>query len=316
MADSRMNDPGLGTPTAPIPNLGASKASIQAHYDREPLFYERFLGPSLAYSAAIWNEPANRDTLEAAQLRKLDWHIDMSGADSGQRVLEVGLGWGSLIKRLMVRRPGLEYVGLTPADNQVQYVRGFAPENFVTEISAWQDYQTNRPFDAIVSIGAMEHFAGKTMDRNGRIEAYRLFFEFCARMLRVGGRASIQVNGWANIAPGSEARHIAESGIDRFWNEGNLPHASEMLLASEPWFNLIHLEGKQRDYIYTLRAWIRNLRRHETDLVALVGPEMFNDYLHNLTVCLEAYVAGALTLYRLVIERKGPVAGLGSVPKG
>ncbi|HEY0909345.1 MAG TPA: class I SAM-dependent methyltransferase [Bradyrhizobium sp.] len=307
MANSGANEYSLGKAAAPVPNLGASKASIQAHYDREPRLYERFLGPSLAYSAGIWNEPANRDTLEAAQLRKLDWHIDMSGADTGQRVLEVGFGWGSLIKQLMVRRPGLDYVGLTLADNQAQYVRSYAPENFATEISAWQDYQSNRPFDAIVSLEAMEHFAGKAVDREGRIEAYRLFFEFCARMLRVGGRASIQVNGWGNIAPGSEARHIADSGIDGFWLEGNLPHGSEMLLASEPWFNLVHLEGKPRDYIYTLRSWIRNLRRNEADLVALVGPEMVKDYLHNFTVCLDAYLAGALTLYRLVLERKGPV---------
>ena len=307
MANSGANEYILGAAAAPVPNLGASKASIQAHYDREPRLYERFLGPSLAYSAGIWNEPANRDTLEAAQLRKLDWHIDMSGADTGQRVLEVGFGWGSLIKQLMVRRPDLDYVGLTLADNQAQYVRSYAPENFATEISAWQDYQSNRPFDAIVSLEAMEHFAGKAVDRDGRIAAYRLFFEFCARMLRVGGRASIQVNGWGNIAPGSEARHIADSGIDGFWLEGNLPHGSEMLLASEPWFNLVHLEGKPRDYVYTLRSWIRNLRRNEADLVALVGPEMVKDYLHNFTVCLDAYLAGALTLYRLVLERKGPV---------
>jgi cyclopropane-fatty-acyl-phospholipid synthase len=309
MASTRVTDTILETPTGAIPNLGASKAEIQAHYDREPRLYEQFLGPNLAYSAGIWKEPANRDTLEAAQLRKLDWHIDMSGADSAQRVLDVGFGWGSLIKRLMARRPDIDYVGLTLADNQAQYVRSYAPQNFVTEISAWQDYQSNRPFDAIVSLEAMEHFTGKTADRQQRIEAYRLFFEFCARTLRVGGRASIQVNGWGNIELGSEARHIVESGIDGFWLEGNLPHASEMLLASERWFDLVHLEGKPRDYVYTLRAWLRNLRSQEADLVALVGREMVSDYIHNLKTCLDAYLAGALTLYRLVLERKGPVVG-------
>ena len=309
MASTRVTDTILETPTGAIPNLGASKAEIQAHYDREPRLYEQFLGPNLAYSAGIWKEPANRDTLEAAQLRKLDWHIDMSGADSAQRVLDVGFGWGSLIKRLMARRPDIDYVGLTLADNQAQYVRSYAPQNFVTEISAWQDYRSNRPFDAIVSLEAMEHFTGKTADRQQRIEAYRLFFEFCARTLRVGGRASIQVNGWGNIELGSEARHIVESGIDGFWLEGNLPHASEMLLARERWFDLVHLEGKPRDYVYTLRAWLRNLRSQEADLVALVGREMVSDYIHNLKTCLDAYLAGALTLYRLVLERKGPVVG-------
>ncbi|RZN16919.1 class I SAM-dependent methyltransferase [Bradyrhizobium sp. Leo121] len=309
MASTRLTDTILETPAAAIPNMGASKAEIQAHYDREPRLYERFLGPNLAYSAGIWNEPGNRDTLEAAQLRKLDWHIDMSGADSAQRVLDVGFGWGSLIKRLMVRRPDIDYVGLTLADNQAEYVRSYAPRNFVTEISAWQDYQSIRPFDAIVSLEAMEHFAGKAADRQQRIEAYSLFFEFCARTLRVGGRASIQVNGWGNIELGSEARHISQSGIDGFWLEGNLPHASEMLLASERWFDLVHLEGKPRDYIYTLRAWLRNLRSQEADLVALVGREMVSDYMHNLKTCLDAYLAGAVTLYRLVLERKGSVVG-------
>ena len=307
MVDNRSTDLTLQAPADPVPNLGASKASIKAHYDREPRLYERFLGPSLAYSAGIWNEPASRDTLDAAQMRKLDWHIDMSGADSARRVLEVGFGWGSLIKRLMTRTPSIDYVGLTLADAQAQYVRNYAPDNFVTEISAWQDYQTNRLFDSIVSLEAMEHFAANTANRNQRIEAYRLFFEFCARVLRIGGRASIQVNGWANIELGSETRLKADSGIDKFWLDGNLPHASEMLLASEPWFNVVHLEGKPRDYVYTLREWIRNLRKHEADLTALVGADMLKDYQNNLTLCLNAYIAGAVTLYRLVLERKGPV---------
>jgi cyclopropane-fatty-acyl-phospholipid synthase len=307
MADSRVTDPILGTPKVLIPNLGASKASIQAHYDREPRFFERFLGPSFTYSAGIWNEPATRDTLDAAQFRKLDWHIDMMGADRAQRVLEIGFGWGGLIKRLITRRPDLDYVGLTLADNQAKYVRSYAPANFATEISAWQDYQANRPFDAIVSLEAFEHFAGNNADRQGRIEAYRLFFDFCARTLRVGGRVSIQINGWANIEFGSEARHLAQSGIESFWSEGNLPYASEVVLASEPWFNLVHLEAKPHDYVYTLRAWIRNLRSYETELAALVGAEMVSHYVRNLRVCLDAYVAGAITLYRLVLERKGPV---------
>jgi cyclopropane-fatty-acyl-phospholipid synthase len=59
--------------------------------------------------------------------------------------------------------------------------------------------------------------------------------------------------------------------------------------------------------VYTLRAWLRNLRSHEADLSALVGAEMVSDYIRNLTLCLKAHVGGAVTLYRLVLERKGSV---------
>ena len=65
MASTRVTETILETPSSAIPNLGASKAEVQAHYDREPQLYEQFLGPNLAYSAGIWNEPAKRDTLES-----------------------------------------------------------------------------------------------------------------------------------------------------------------------------------------------------------------------------------------------------------
>ena len=94
-------------------NRGASKAAIQSQYDAGNAFFERLLGRTMGYSAGLWVEPARRDSYDAAQERKFDWHIDWSSADTARDVLEVGAGWGSFVARLAARNPQAVVTGLT-----------------------------------------------------------------------------------------------------------------------------------------------------------------------------------------------------------
>src|SRR5437667_6285784 len=138
-------------------NVGASKSAIQHHYDVGNTFFERFLGPTMAYSAGCWREPATHDTLDDAQIRKLDWHIDWSGGNTAQRLLEVGCGWGSLIKRLAVRNPSAEIIGVTMSDAQAAYLRASSDRRAEIAVMPWQQFQSNQRFEGIVSIEAIEH---------------------------------------------------------------------------------------------------------------------------------------------------------------
>ena len=80
---------------------GASGAAIRHHYDRGNAFFRLWLDNSMTYSCALWDDANKNDTLEAAQWRKIDWHIDQAGAKNATRVLDIGCGWGSTLTRLV-----------------------------------------------------------------------------------------------------------------------------------------------------------------------------------------------------------------------
>lgn len=282
-------------------NVGASKDAIQHHYDVGNALYERFLGPTMAYSAAIWLEPASRDTLDDAQNRKLDWHIDWSGADTGLRVLEVGCGWGSIIRRLAQRNPNAEVVGLTLSDAQAVFLRDKLKARAEIKVMPWQDFQANRPFHSIISIEAIEHFAAAGLTREQRIQAYREFFDFCARNLVPGGRVAIQASVWHNVDPEDEWRY----DFSHFFPESCLPHVSELVAGASDQFHVMRLEDNARDFVYTLREWVKRLRRDEAALIREFGEKVVRTYIENFMTFIQGHLVGATSLCRLALERRG-----------
>jgi cyclopropane-fatty-acyl-phospholipid synthase len=288
------------TPSSPAyENVGASKSAIQYHYDVGNRFYEAFLGRSMAYSAAAWTEPANRDTLDDAQARKLDWFIDQAGLVDGATVLEIGCGWGSLLKRLRARRINVRYVGLTLSDAQAEYVSRSLPGAGEIHVMPWQAYQPNRPFDAIIAIEAIEHFTTLDLSKVQRLQAYRDFFGFCADRLAPGSRLCLQMTTWFNMDPGEERKY----DFTQFFPETNPPRLGELFTASEEHFHVTRVEGVPRDFIYTLRAWIRALRADEAALSQQLGPQRVQHYIANFTLMLNAFLAGGISLYRMGLER-------------
>ena len=284
-------------------NVGASKPAIQHHYDAGNAFYERFLGSTMAYSAGIWQEPALRDTLDNAQNRKLDWHIDWAQADIARRVLDVGCGWGSLIRRLSERNPETEIVGLTMSDAQAGYLRSRVADRCEINVTPWQNYQANRPFDSIISVEAIEHFASVDLDQAQKVRAYRDFFEFCAGNLKPGGRLTLQTSTWNNVDPGQEREF---SFIHRFFPESTAPRFPDLVAAADGLFHVIRVEAAPRDFVYTLREWVKRLRRDEASLTREFGAEQVQTYIKSFFLLIPAFVNGTASLYRIALERSQP----------
>jgi cyclopropane-fatty-acyl-phospholipid synthase len=282
-------------------NVGASKSAIQHHYDVGNALYERFLGPTMAYSAGCWHEPATRDTLDDAQNRKLDWHIDWSGADTARHVLDIGCGWGSLIRRMTVRNPNAEIVGITMSDAQAAYLHQSFDGRAEIAVMPWQQYRSNRQFEGIVSVGAIEHFATIDITREQRIQAYRDFFEFCAAHLMQRGRVSLQTVVWNNVLPGTERQY----DFSHFFPESCPPHVPDLVAAADGLFHVVRLEVSSHDYIYTLREWLRNLRSDEANLRHEFGSNLVQWYIDNFTTVLHGFVAGVVSLSRMALELRG-----------
>jgi cyclopropane-fatty-acyl-phospholipid synthase len=284
-------------------NLGASVNAIQTHYDVGNAFYERFLGPTMAYSAGIWHSPAHLDTLDAAQDRKLDWHIDWSGSDTAARVLEIGCGWGSLIKRLAVQNPRARVTGVTMSEAQAAYVRDVYDGSASVAVTPWQNFRADRPFHSIVSIEALEHFTSIELTRDQRIQVYRDFFDFCAKNLVLGGRVTLQMSAWHNVKPGSESQF---SFANDFFPESGLPHLAEIVAGADPNFHVMRIENDQRDHLYTLRAWLARLEKNEAALAREFGGDLVRHYIQNYHMFVDGFVTGLISLVRMALKRRAP----------
>ncbi|MHB1536554.1 MAG: SAM-dependent methyltransferase, partial [Acidimicrobiales bacterium] len=212
-----------------LPDPGASREAIEHHYDVGSDFYAQWLDPLLVYSCAFW-AGAPDDDLAAAQLAKLDWHAAAAQCRGAVRVLDVGCGWGAMLGHLRERWGVSRVTGLTLSSDQAAYIAEHQPGADV-RLEDWRDHNPDGPYDAIVSIGAFEHFARPELSQDERRDVYRSFFERCAGWLPAGGRLSLQTIGYEDFDPASGT--VSSFFTGEVFPESTLPLLSDVVVASE-----------------------------------------------------------------------------------
>ena len=229
-----------------------SQAEIQYHYDSGNDFYGLWLDAGMVYSAALFT--SDTQSLEEAQRAKLAFHADAAGARPGARILDVGCGWGAMLRFLVEERDVGEAIGLTLSEAQKQrFDEGRADPRARMEIRNWQDYDDPQPFDGIVSIGAFEHFGRHDHSPEERRAVYAQFFDFCRRRLNRGGKLSLQTIAYGRI------RKLTPFLRAKIWRESELPMADEVLEAASRWFEVEQLLNHRLHYARTLREWEKRL---------------------------------------------------------
>jgi cyclopropane-fatty-acyl-phospholipid synthase len=288
--------------TSQVDYQGASAASIQHHYDVSNEFYALWLDPARVYSCALWTEKS--DTLHVAQKRKFDYLIDAAGAGGAKRVLDVGCGWGGLLRRL-VELHGVEHaVGLTLSEAQAEYVSSWADKHYDVRVQNWAEHTPDEPYDAIISIGAFEHFADMGLNRSGRVAAYQAFFERCRDWLPPGGRLALQTNVKGNnVKMDRQTVRDMLFIIDKIFPESELPWISEIIEASERCFDVVSFRNDADHYARTCQEWLDGLRAHRAQATELVGAAMVADYERYLAAASDAFVKRHLSLVRIGFAR-------------
>lgn len=275
---------------------GVSAAAIQSHYDTGNAFYRLWLDAGLNYSAALWE---TGDNLESAQLRKLDFHIQQAGASGAEQVLDIGCGWGSLLTRLVQRYGVKSAVGLTLSGAQEARIKALDQPRIEVRRENWLDHRPARPYDAIISIGAFEHFAAPGLTEVDKIDAYRAFFQACHDWLKPGGRLSLQTIIYEN----ADTRDVNEFLSQDIFPESELPHLAELVKARERLFEIVTLRNDGKHYERTLRHWLKNLRAKRKEAVALVGERETSKYEKYLSLCMIGFHSTAFNLSRIMLRR-------------
>ncbi len=281
---------------------GASSAAIRHHYDVGNAFYGLWLDPTLTYSCALWD--GENDDLQTAQERKLDYLATGARAGSGGRVLDIGCGWGSMLRRLVENHGVERAVGLTLSDAQAGHVRAWGDERCESRLENWTEHVPVAPYDAIVSIGAFEHFASFSMPRSERIEAYRRFFARCHEWIAPGGRLALQ-----SILKGSNVRLDRETTrdmlfiVDRIFPESQIPWLSELVEASERRFDVASIRNDPDHYARTCDLWRQRLEANRERAEELVGGQMVADYVRYLRAITQHFADRHQGLGRVVFVR-------------
>lgn len=268
---------------------GASAESIQHHYDISNRFYSLWLDESMTYSCALWDGQA--DDLAAAQTRKLDYLVSEAGAKGCERVLDIGCGWGSGMQR-MVGEYGVAHVtGLTLSEAQAHHVAALGDPRLEVRVQDWADFVPDEPYDAAISIGAMEHFVKFGRQRSERVAAYRRFFEMCYESLKPGAGLALQTIGKGNVVMDQQGWEDCLFIAENIFPESDPPRLAEIAHAAEKLFEIRTVQNHREHYALTCSAWLDRLQSNRDEATEIVGPEKVSAY--------ERYLAGSVRQFRL-----------------
>jgi len=242
----------------------SDRRAISHHYDVGNDFYEIVLGPSMVYSCAYWAGPGS--TLEDAQRDKLELVCRKLDLKPGQRLLDVGCGWGSMAVHA-AREHGVSVVGITLSQEQAVFARKRVAEEGLTdrvEIRV-QDYRdvTDGPYDAISSIGMAEHVGA---------ERYLGYARDLYALLKPGGR--LLNHQIARRPQKDESAYSVDVFIDAYvFPDGELaPIGSTVTQLERAGFEVRDVESLREHYALTLRRWVANLEAEWVRAQRLTSP--------------------------------------------
>jgi cyclopropane-fatty-acyl-phospholipid synthase len=268
------------------------RRSVQFHYDVSNDFFRLFLDESLTYSCAFFS--LDDSSLEAAQFAKLELVCTKLALQPGQRVLDVGCGWGSFAIHA-AREHGVNVTGITLSEGQAELARKRVAEAELAdkiEIRL-QDYRALRdePYDAISSIGMVEHVGSNRIDE---------YMAALARQLKPGGR--LLNHGIARLRVGEpEAGPFSERYV--FPDAAPL-HLSRIQTAIErAGLETHHVEDFRLDYAETLRHWARRLDENLVEAERIAGPERLRVWRLYLRAARHGFETGFTSVFQVRCSR-------------
>jgi cyclopropane-fatty-acyl-phospholipid synthase len=282
-------------------SIARDRRSVRHHYDLPAEFFALFLDESMTYSCAIFSRGAT--TLEEAQETKLELVCTKLGLRAGERVLDVGCGWGSFAVHAAVNH-GAHVTGITLSPPQAVRARRRAEEAGVADrvdirVQDWRELVGER-FDAIASIGMVEHVG------NVQIDAYA---QRLRDLLEPEGR--LLNHGIARVRHGDpEAGPFSERYV--FPDAAPL-HVGRVIGAFElAGLPADHIEGFQSDYAETLRHWAMRLDENLDRAIELAGPERVRIW----RLYLRAARNGFLTSFTSIYQIRAAPPGVALLPVG
>lgn len=280
------------------------RAAVRAHYDVGNDFYALWLDGALVYSCAYY--PAGDEDIDAAQRAKLDLICRKLRLREGERLLDIGCGWGGLIRHA-AREYGVRALGITLSERQAELARERIAADGLTErcrveVRDYRDLPADATFDKVVSVGMFEHVG------RARMSAY---FRAAARLTRPGGL--FLNHGIVQLR--DERGTLAERANALLWRRGRfidrwifpdgelVPLPFALRCAEQAGFETRDVESLREHYARTLRQWRRRLEASQVVAEALAGTATYRAWRLYLAGAAHAFARGWIGLSQMLLAR-------------
>lgn len=305
--------------TLKLLNVRARKGDadeIQFHYDVGNDFYQLWLDPRMLYTCAYFRTP--QDDLETAQIAKLEHICRKLRLSPGERLLDIGCGWGGLII-YAAKNFGVRALGITLSEAQAELARQRISAEGVADLCEvrlldYRDLPSGERFDKIVSVGMMEHVAEELQPG---------YFAIAHNALRPGGlflNHFIVSNVTARQSSGIKERigrrlWRRDEFIDKYvFPDGRLVRLGSPITTGErAGFETRDVESLREHYALTLRWWLRRLQEHKAEAVKIVGDRTYRVWQLYMTAAANGFASGSLNIVQTLLSKTG-AAGESGVP--
>jgi cyclopropane-fatty-acyl-phospholipid synthase len=282
--------------------------NIHAHYDLSDDFFGLFQDPSRIYSCAHF-EPEHL-TLEEAQLAKVDLHLDRLDLKPGMTLLDIGCGWGSVMKRA-IERHDVNVIGLTISQNQFAHTQRLLDEVDTDRsrrvlLRGWEEF--DEPVDRILSIEAFEHFG---------FERYADFFKSCFNILPDDGRMTIQSIVCYHpdeflergIPLSFKVLRFIKFMVTEIFPGARLPMSQMMREHGEQaGFTLDEPMSMREHYVKTLTLWGDALEANKAAAIEIQSEEVYDRYMKYLRGCAEKFADEYVDVHLVTYQKPGAAA--------
>lgn len=279
---------------------------IEYHYDVSNEFYQAWLDREMVYSCAYFRR--EDESLDTAQLAKLDHILTKLRVRPGERLLDIGCGWGALILRA-ASRFGARATGVTLSENQYELARRRIAEagmEACCEVRLMDYRELEGRFDRISSVGMFEHVGLNNLGA---------YFRTVHRLLAPGG--SVLNHGITSTDTASgETPFGGGRFIDRYvFPNGELPHISLVLTEMARAGLEVHdVENLRRHYALTLRHWSERFEAAAPRLREMVGERRYRIWRAYLAGCAYGFENDWIALHQLLATRSGDDQALAAHP--
>ncbi len=277
-----------------------SKAVAKTHYNLGNDFYQAMLGESMAYTCAYWDQA---ETLDSAQFAKYDLVCRKLDLRPGNKVLEIGSGFGGLAK-YMAERYGCEVVAISISEEPIKFSRALCSGLPVQiHLCDYRDVSVYNPegtvFDKVVSVGVCEHVGYKN---------YRTLMQIVRSQLKESGLFLLHTIG------GNVSKNYTAPWIDRYiFPHGMLPSLKQLGSSMENLFVVEELHNFGADYDKTLMAWHANFTAEWDRFSERFGERFYRMWCYYLLSCAGGFRARAMQLWELVLSPNGVPQGYKTV---